>query len=64
VPVEQQVLGLQVAVDDVVRVQVVQRERDFGRVELCDRVGKALWGSVVAPAFSFKSRLPGTCAVS
>lgn len=42
VAVEQQVLGLQVTVDDVVRVQVVERERDFGRVELCDRIGKAL----------------------
>jgi hypothetical protein len=40
VPIEQQILGLQVAVDDVVRVQVV--ERDFRRVELCDWVGKAL----------------------
>jgi hypothetical protein len=42
VPIEQQILGLQVAVDDVVRVQVVERERDFRRVELCDWVGKAL----------------------
>lgn len=40
--VEQQVLGLQVAVDDVVRVQVVERKRDFGGIELGDGVGKAL----------------------
>lgn len=46
--VEQQILGLQVAVDDVVRVQVVERERDFGGVELCDWVGEALQQSVDA----------------
>ena len=39
---EEQVLGLQVPVDDVVRVQVVQRQRDFCRVELGDWVRKAL----------------------
>lgn len=44
VSIEQQILRLQIAVDDVVRVQVVERERDFRRVELCNRVGKALWG--------------------
>jgi hypothetical protein len=42
VAVEQQVLGLQVAVDDVVRVQVVEGERDLGGVELGDGVGEAL----------------------
>jgi hypothetical protein len=42
VAVEQQVLGFQVAVDDVVRVQVVQREGDLGGVELGDGVGEAL----------------------
>jgi hypothetical protein len=42
VAVEQQIFRLQVAVDDVVRVQVVQRERDLGGVELCDGVGEAL----------------------
>jgi hypothetical protein len=42
VAVEQQVLGLQVAVDDVVRVQVVEGEGDFGGVELGDGVGEAL----------------------
>jgi hypothetical protein len=40
--VEQQVLGLQVAVDDVVRVQVVEGEGDLSGVELCDGVGEAL----------------------
>lgn len=40
--VEQQVLGLEVAVDDVVRVQVVEGEGDFGGIELGDGVGEAL----------------------
>lgn len=40
--VEQQVLWLQVAVDDVVRVQVVEGEGDLGSVELGDGVGEAL----------------------
>lgn len=39
---EQQVFGLEVAVDDVERVEVVERERDLGRVEFGDRVGEAL----------------------
>ena len=42
VAVEQQVLGLQVAVDDVVRVQVVEGQGDLGGVELGDGVGEAL----------------------
>ena len=42
VSVQQQILRLQVAVDDVVRVQIVERKRDFGGVELGDGVGKAL----------------------
>jgi hypothetical protein len=42
VAVEQQVLGLQVAVDDVVRVQVVEGQRDLGGVELGDGVREAL----------------------
>lgn len=40
--VEQQVLRLQVAVDDVVRVQIVEGEGDFGGIELGDGVGEAL----------------------
>ena len=43
VPVEKQVLGLQVAVDDVQRVQVVQGQGDFCGVELGDGVWKTLW---------------------
>ena len=39
---EQNILGLEVAVDDVVRVEIVERERDLGRVELRDWVHKAL----------------------
>ena len=42
VAVEQQILGLQVTVDDVVRVQVVQRQGDLGGVKLGDGVGEAL----------------------
>ena len=49
VAVEQQVLGLQVAVDDVVRVQVVQGEGDLGGVELGDGVGESLWTESVMP---------------
>ena len=39
---EEDVLGLEVAVDDVERVEVVEREGDLGGVELGDRVGEAL----------------------
>ena len=39
---EEDVLGLEVAVDDVARVQVVERERDLGGVELRDGVREAL----------------------
>jgi hypothetical protein len=42
VAVEQQVLGLEVAVDDVHAVQVVEREHDLGRVELGHGVREAL----------------------
>lgn len=40
--VEQQVLGLQITVDDVHRVQVVESERDLGGVELSNGVGESL----------------------
>lgn len=39
---EEDVLGLEVAVDDVERVKVVERESDLGGEELGYRVGKAL----------------------
>ena len=42
-PVEQQVLGLQVAVDDLQTMQVVERERHFGGVEFGYWVWEALW---------------------
>lgn len=42
VSVEQQVLGLQITVDDVHRVQVVESERDLGGVELSNGVGESL----------------------
>ena len=41
-PIQQQVFGLQIPVYDALRMQVVKGERDFGSVELCDRVGEAL----------------------
>lgn len=40
--IEQQVFGLQVAVDDVLLVKVVERQGDLGSIELCDRIGKSL----------------------
>jgi hypothetical protein len=39
---EQQVLRLEVAVDDVERVEVVEGEGDLGGIEFGDRVGEAL----------------------
>lgn len=48
--VQEQILGLQVAVDDVVRVQVIERERNLCGVELCDGIGKALWELVSVDA--------------
>ena len=42
VPVEQQVFRLQVTVDDVPRVQILERQRDFGSVELGHGVREAL----------------------
>ena len=39
---EEDVFWLQVAVDDVERVEVVERERDFGGKEFGDGVGEAL----------------------
>ena len=40
--VEEQIFGLEIAVDDVLRMQVVERERHFGGVEFGYGVGKAL----------------------
>lgn len=42
VSVQQQILRLEIAVDDVHAVEVVQGQGDFGRVELGNRVGEAL----------------------
>lgn len=56
---EQQVFGLEVAVDDVERVQVVERERDLGRVEFGDRVGEALAGGGVASVAADVQGEPG-----
>ena len=43
IEVEQNVFGLQVTVDDILVVEVIQGEGDFGGVEFRDRVGEALW---------------------
>lgn len=41
-PVQQQILGFQVAVYDVFRMQVFQRQRGFGSIEFGDWVGESL----------------------
>lgn len=40
--VKEEVLRFQVSVDNMLRMQVFQRERDFGRVEFGDSVRKPL----------------------
>lgn len=42
VPIEQEVLGLEITVNDVEGMEVVQRQGDFGSVELGNRVREAL----------------------
>jgi hypothetical protein len=42
VAVEEQIFGFQIAVYNVLAVQVVQCQRDFGRVKFGDRVREAL----------------------
>lgn len=57
VEVEQDVLGLEVPVDDVVVVEVVKRERDLCCVEFCYRVGEALrMPSAPSPRQSLQGR--------
>jgi len=41
-PVEQQVFGLEVAIYDFQRMEIVESEGDFGGVELCDWIREAL----------------------
>jgi hypothetical protein len=41
--VEEQVFWLEIAINDIQRVQVVQREGDFSGVELGNRVGESLF---------------------
>lgn len=48
--VEEEVLGFQVSVDDVFRMQVLERKRDLGGVEFGDGVRESLQGSSFALA--------------
>jgi hypothetical protein len=48
--VEQQVFGFQIAVDDVVLVKVVERERNLCSIEFGNRIGKALSNVSLAPS--------------
>jgi hypothetical protein len=45
--VEEQIFRLQVAVNNIVRVQVIEGQRDLSRVEFGDGVGEALSGQHV-----------------
>lgn len=62
---EEDVFRFQVAVDDVKRVEVVERERDFGSKELGDGVRESLWAGSRAVScangsvFSIRSRARG-----
>jgi len=42
VPIQKQIFRFQIAVDDVVRVEIIEGKRDLGGVEFRDRVRKAL----------------------
>ena len=41
-PVKEQIFGLQISIDDVVLVQILDCQGDFGSIELCYRIGKPL----------------------
>jgi hypothetical protein len=45
--VQEQVFRLQVAIDNIVRVQVIEGQRDLSRIEFGDGVGEALSGQHV-----------------
>jgi len=65
VSVKEQILGLQVAVDDVVGVEVIEGKCDLCSVELCDWVREALSlvSSWIAECEICQTRyIPGTCA--
>ncbi len=42
VAIEKQIFGLQITIDDVMRMQIVESECDFCGVELGNGVGEAL----------------------
>jgi len=46
VSVQKQVLRFQIAVNDVVRVEIIKRKGDLGGVKFRDRIGEALLQSV------------------
>ena len=41
--VEQQVFGLEIAVNDVHAMKIIECQRDFSGVKFRDRIWKALW---------------------
>lgn len=52
VAVEKKILGLEITINNVMRVQIIKGESDFGSVELGHWIGKALLElAFVAPAF-------------
>lgn len=40
--IEEQIFWLEIAIDDVMRMQIVQSKSDLGGIELGDRVGETL----------------------
>ena len=47
VAVEEQVLGLQISVDDILGMQIFECQRHFGRIEFSDGIWEALSLSAV-----------------
>lgn len=68
VAIEQQVLGLQIAVNDVLGVQVIQGQRDLGSVKFGDGIGESLreWWLVGGRVCCEKTddSSPETCAAN
>ena len=47
--IQEQVFRLEVPIDDVMQVEIIERERNLGRVKLCYRVRKALYVGCQSP---------------